>query len=250
MCLRLALFFALILVACEGEPSNSDSDLSPADTQRADSAADTGAPDTRSGFDTAPTPDLDEGPKELVNGASVRFGHVVDGDTLDVLVGNIFPARYSVRLLGLSAPECLKEKVGSRFQCVSDDEFYGLASRNALLSLVGEPTEAKTGIATCDGVAVGEWCPTDNFDRHLIYIELDGVDVATEMARGGHGFAYTSFEASKRADICAAEYEAQDAQRGMWASGTVSGVISRMSSSTQNWYNGHHDTRCDEALGR
>jgi len=187
---------------------------------------------------------------ELFNGTTVTFGHVIDGDTLDVFVGTRTPARYNIRFKGLAAPECIKqsvktEKFGTRYQCTADDEYYGLASRLALVGMV----EGKTGILTCDDVAVGARCPTDVYDRTLAYIEVDVMDIATEMAYVCAAMSYTSFSSSKRAQICEAEYSAIGAKRGMWAAGTVSAVLNMMSQQTQNWYNSNHDTRCDAALG-
>jgi len=211
---------------------------------------DTGVEDTRMP-DTSKPEDTDPGPRELLNGTPVRFGHVIDGDTFDVFVGDEAVKVYTVRLKGLAAPECFKQEVrtelfGDRFQCVSDDELHGLAAWEALRDYL----DGAEGYLTCDDVAVGEWCPTDNYDRYLAYVEIDGRDVATEMAFQGHAFSYTSFRASKRAEICAAEYDAQDANRGIWNGRTVDEVLAGMHTQTQNWYRDHHDWRCDQALGQ
>ncbi len=189
------------------------------------------------------------GPRELVNGAVAKVGHIIDGDTLDVYVGDINPKRYTIRLVGLAAPECLKENVqtayGYRWQCNADDEFYGLKSWEGLVDFAAE----KSVVITCDNTPVGQWCPTDDFDRYLAYVAVAGRDAATEMAWRGLGMSYTVFSATKRAAICAAEYDAQANKRGMWAHGTVRQVVEMMSSQTQSWYFAHHDRRCDAALG-
>lgn len=258
----LVLAAAILLLGCGSHadpgPDRPDGDTSMADESDAvvdmmepeDQTSDTQPDADASDVEDAPD-DFDPGPRELLNGTPVRFGHVVDGDTLDVFVGDQAVKVYTIRLKGLAAPECFKEYVqtenfGRRNQCATDDEYYGVKSREELLDLVTD----KEGYLTCDDVAVGEWCPTDPYDRYLAYIEVDGQDIATTMADRGAGFSYTSFYATKRADICAAEYDARGAGRGMWAADPDwTQVVQMMHQQTQNWYFDHHDTRCDEALG-
>ncbi|MFT7582287.1 MAG: endonuclease YncB(thermonuclease family) [Myxococcota bacterium] len=197
---------------------------------------------------TPPEPDL---PTALVRGATGRIGHIVDGDTLDVWIGNIGAKRYTIRMLGISAPECTKIDKRTaegewRKACALDDEFYGQASYEALLVLA----EGKDVQITCDNPRSDGSCPTDDFGRSLAFLLVDGKDLATAMTEGGHALAYTIFDASKIATLCRTEYAAQDANRGMWASGSVSQVINMMSEQTQSWYFGSHDRDCDKALGR
>lgn len=254
-----ALMLLVALVACQERdaPERHDVELdsTPADTAASDDGEPDGSADDGSQADTTPADtvvppsDIDEGPRELLNGTPVRFGHVVDGDTLDVFVGDAAVKVYTVRLKGLASPECLKdnvltEKFGRRYQCVADDELHGLAAWQALHDAVAD----KTGTVTCDDVAPGRLCPTDTFDRFLAYVEIDGRDLATEMAWYGHGFSYTAFTASKRAEICAAEYNARNAGRGIWSNRTLDQVMDQMSEQTRSWYYGHHDARCDAAI--
>jgi endonuclease YncB( thermonuclease family) len=210
---------------------------------------DTTPPADTTPFDTA-LPNIDVTTNEnrdLRNGVIARVGHVTDGDTLQVWVGTSAPKNYIIRMLGLAAPECDKDyrqtPDGSRLVCVADDELYGLESYKFLRDLI----EGKTVRITCD-VAPNEWCETDPFDRRLAYIEIDGKDAATEVARAGAGFAYTVFSASKRGQICEAEFDARAAKRGMWALGTVDQVLAGMSADTRSWYKAHHDRRCNEAM--
>lgn len=241
----LTLFACLALVACDmsDDPSSSgDTGAPPADT--------TARPaDTAPAVDTLEIPDE---PRDLVNGAVARVGHIIDGDTLDLLVGETFPNTYTVRLAGINAPECLKKQVNIgnnqwRNACGADDEFYGLAAYQGVVALAA----GQRVRVTCDGVASGAWCPTDDFGRYLAYLELDsGDDLATRIAWQGYAWAFTAFASSKRAAICAAEYDARDNDRGMWSAGTVAQVIGQMSPATQNWYNRYHDKDCDKALGR
>ena len=230
------------LVACDG---NDDNDGSVGDvTQEVEDVAetvDTTPLDTALPFEVAPEN------KDLRNGIRARVGHVTDGDTLQVWVGTTAPRNYVVRMLGLAAPECFKDFAltpdGNKLVCSGDDELFGLGSYQLLKAMI----ENKQVIISCD-VGPNEWCTQDPFDRYLAYISIDGKDASTEMARAGGGFSYTDFQSSKRADICRAEYEAQDAKRGMWALGTKSQVLAGMHSNTRGWYN-QHDNRCNAAMG-
>lgn len=186
--------------------------------------------------------------RDLLNGSTARIGHIIDGDTFNVYVGQLAPKKYTIRMAGFSAPECNKEHVdgigGGGFACTSDDELYGLKSYQALKAML----DGKTVRVTCD-VPVGAWCKVDNdfFDRYVAYVEIDGKDAAVEMARGGNGFSYTSFASSKRGAICRAEDEAQAAKRGIWALGTLNQIMDDLPD-TRGWYYDHHDERCAEAL--
>ena len=238
-----ALTTLLALSAC-------DSDTDPVVPTDDAVTVDTASPPA----DTAPAVDtfqIPVEPRDFKNGATGRIVHVVDGDTVHVFVGETFPKSYAVRLQGLGAPECVKKQVpiedGSwQSTCSADDEFYGLASCEGAKSIA----QGQRVKITCDGVANGAWCPQDDFDRYLAYLQLEnGKDFATEMAWHGWAFSYTSFSSSKRAAICAAEYDARKNKRGMWSTGTVAQVLAKMSTQTQGWYKSH-DSKCDAALGR
>jgi endonuclease YncB( thermonuclease family) len=194
-------------------------------------------------------PDSASGDKFLRNGTPAWVGHVTDGDTLTVWIGQTAPARYIVRMVGLAAPECFKESRatpdGHGQSCVRDDELHGLGAFEALRAFA----EDRQVVLTCEA-APGALCPTDPFGRSLAYVSVDGVDAATAIARGGHGLSYVVFPSSKRAEICAAVYAARDAKVGMWASGTEQQVLAGMNSDTRSWYYGMHDSRCDAAMGR
>lgn len=227
----LGLWTAAALVACDGEPA-VELDAAGHDAE----VHDTGAHEI--------TPD--EG-NQLRNGVTARVEHIVDGDTFDLVVGDAEPRTYTIRMRGLSAPECLKDAIetawGWRYACDADDELYGLASYQALYGML----HGQTVVVTCDAEP-GAWCPTDFYDRYLAYVAVDGVDIATEMARAGAAFSYTDYPASRRGDICAAEYEARAAERGIWALGSLDTIMAGMHQSTQEWYLSAHDARCDAAI--
>jgi len=239
----IAAGFGLLSFACDGnDPQTGHSDL--ADVTEVD---DPGVVDTAP-LDTALPFEIVQENRDLRNGVKARVGHVTDGDTLQVWVGTSAPKSYTIRMLGLAAPECNKDyrqtPDGSRLVCTADDEYYGLASYEVMKALV----ENKQVTITCD-VGTNQWCETDPFDRYLAYIGIDGKDAGVESARAGAAFSYTDFQSSKRADICRAEYDARDADRGMWVLGSVSQVLAGMHPNTRGWYNAHHDNRCNQALG-
>lgn len=256
-------FLAMAATACDGNDGNVGETDTTEDTL-SDTVADTtdtGTPVDTTPIDTALPPiDIPQENKDLRNGTRARIGHVIDGDTVHVWVGTSAPRNYTIRLLGLAAPECKKDyrqtPDGSKLVCTSDDELYGLKSYELMRDLV----ENKTVTITCD-VANGEWCKTDDFDRYLAYLVMDdGKDAAVELARAGGAFSYTSFTASKRGQICRAEYEAQgfingdpskaqsNPKKGMWTLGTLSQVLAGMNGSTRSWYQQHHDSRCKTAM--
>lgn len=243
---KTTVFFVLLLVACDGNDESAGSTGDVADTSE---AGETDATTTGTApLDTALPFEVSDENRDLRNGVRARVGHVVDGDTVQVWVGSTAPRGYPIRMLGLAAPECHKDyrstPDGNRLVCTEDDEYYGLKSYEVLKEMV----EDTVVTISCE-VAPGAWCETDPFDRYLAYLVLDdGKDAAVEMARAGAGFSYTSFFADKRAEICRAEYEARDANRGMWVLGSVDAVLSGMNADTRGWYGNHHDRRCDEAI--
>lgn len=234
----------MTLAACDGYDEARDATATHADTHDThDTSASDTAETSGADADEVTAPEMNQ----LRNGVTATIAHIVDGDTFDVIVGVAEPRSYTIRMRGLSAPECFKSGMptewGWRYACDADDELYGLASYQALYAML----HGKTVVVTCD-TAPGLWCPTDVYARYLAYVEVDGLDAATEMTRGGNGFAYTDYASSKRGEICQAEYDARDAQRGIWALGDLDFVLAGMHGSTQAWYREAHDQRCDAAI--
>ena len=241
----LGVSAALTLLACsEAAPDAPGTGADAAGPE--DAASDAPAP--LSDINLA-LPDAARNDKFLRHGSKAWVGHVTDGDTLTVWIGETAPSRYIVRMVGLAAPECFKENRatpdGHGQSCVRDDEYHGLAAFEALRDFA----EDRQVTLTCEA-APGELCPTDPFGRSLAYVSVDGVDAAVAMARAGHGLSYVVFPSSRRAEICAAVYAARDEGVGMWARGSEQQVIAGMNSDTRSWYYGMHDSRCDAAMGR
>jgi endonuclease YncB( thermonuclease family) len=131
-------------------------------------------------------------PGEPVTG----YARVVDGDSLEI-------AGVRVRLNGIDAPErdqdC-RDGDGRTYSC-------GRAAMRAL-------TDAIAGRSvTCTPVQV------DRYDRDVARCTVDDADrgeadLAEIMVRGGHALDYARHS---RGRYAAAEREARDARRGLWA---------------------------------
>lgn len=188
----------------------------------------------------------DANEQDLLNGTMAVVGHIIDGDTLDVLHDGL---AWRIRLLGIDSPECSKEARevhgNRRFRCVLDGahDWYGYGAYCRAVALAADQQVR----VTCDGVELGEPCTTDVYGRWLAYLELsNGRDFGEEMLAAGAAWSFTRYESSKRARYCQAEDAAIAAGAGMWRVGRDA-VLDRMSSSNSNWY-GNRDARCARAI--
>lgn len=180
----------------------------------------------------------------LREGASGTVTLVIDGDTLHVTVDGWY---HVVRLQGINAPECGRALVnttdGNQYQCVEDEEIWGLSSSEVLEA---QATGAAVTV-TCDREP-GEACPTDTFDRFLAFVESDELgDFGEWMARNGHALSFTKFSSTRRAEYCQAEDLARSEGLGMWSLGSRDEVLAQMSSGTRSWY-ADRDRLCAEAM--
>lgn len=120
-------------------------------------------------------------------------GHarVIDGDSLEV-------AGVSVRLFGIDAPErdqdC-RDGAGKTYSC-------GRSAQRALAAAIAGRA------VTCTPVDV------DQYKRDVSVCTADNVDLGEAMVRGGHALDYTRHS---RGRYAAAEQEAREARRGLWA---------------------------------
>ena len=190
--------------------------------------------------------DTPTGPVDRVlrEGVSGTVTLVVDGDTVHVTVNGWY---HVVRLQGINAPECDRALVnttdGNQYQCVDDEEFWGLSSSEAL-----EAFALGAAVTVACDQEPGEACPTDPFDRFLAFIESDELgDLGEWMARNGHAMSFTKFSSTRRATYCEAEDLAQTENLGMWSLGSRDQVLAQMSSGTQDWYS-DRDRLCAEAM--
>jgi endonuclease YncB( thermonuclease family) len=126
---------------------------------------------------------------------------VIDGDTLRVLVG---PARATVRLIGIDAPERSHPSIGR--------EYFGNEAAAYLSSL-------------CLGKTVRmepDREESDKYDRLLRYVSLpspDGRLLNIEMVRAGMARVYSRYPFSRREAFLAAESLARKEGKGIWKDG-------------------------------
>lgn len=127
--------------------------------------------------------------------AAQRVRQVFDGDTISVSGVGV------VRLIGVDAPE----KHGSYR---ASEPFGDAAAKYLRALLVGEVVRLEY-----DGPR------TDPYKRTLAYVFLsDGRLANLEIIRAGWAEVYRRFEYQRKPAFLAAEREARDARRGMWAS--------------------------------
>jgi micrococcal nuclease len=117
-------------------------------------------------------------------------------------------------------------------------ELFALAERSSTVAA------SKEWACTTDG-------KVDGYGRVLV----DCPDLAVEMARAGHGLAY-SVDGKANEKVLEAQAEAMKNKVGMWEKGAVKGVITSLHSVGEDGdakdtaYNRVVDTRTGEALGR
>jgi len=116
-----------------------------------------------------------------------RVVGVHDGDTLTALDGD--KSQHKVWLAGIDAPE-----IGQPFGNVSRE---GLATMTMGKAVAVHVTDR------------------DRYGRTVARIEVEGQDVNKAMVAGGMAWHFTRY--SDDAGLAAAEVEARDARRGLWA---------------------------------
>jgi micrococcal nuclease len=127
--------------------------------------------------------------------AAQRVRQVIDGDTITVSGVGV------VRLIGVDAPE----KTGGTYR---ESEPFGDRASAFLRGLV----DGKVVRLEYDGDR------KDQYDRTLAYVFLeDGTFVNEAIIRAGWAETYRRFEYRRKAALLAAEKEARQASRGMWA---------------------------------
>jgi len=116
---------------------------------------------------------------------------VVDGDSLDV-------AGERIRLYGIDAPEfrqSCNDLAGRPYAC-------GRASSRALAALIAGRQVSCTAV------------DHDRYGRDVAICTVDGRDLGEVMVRAGHAVDYAQHS---RGRYAAAEREARDSKRGIWA---------------------------------
>jgi endonuclease YncB( thermonuclease family) len=185
---------------------------------------------------------------EVRPGDQAAVVHVVDGDTLYLKMQKKGAGAkvVKVRLAGVAAPECEKDRVrlpGGRpsSRCVKDREFYGLESYRALNQLVGGQAVTVGCEISADGL-----CKRGSYGRYIVDLAVDGRDVGETLIGRGAALTFTKYFHPALGRLCAAEDRARQGRQGMWNTGARGEVISKMSRKTQRWYR-HRDQRCQMA---
>lgn len=122
-----------------------------------------------------------------------------DGDTIAVDMGG---TQETIRFIGVDTPETKDpRKPVQCFGRAASDFTKNLIGNNPV-RLVADPTNTDR----------------DRYQRLLRYVYLpDGTLVNLEIIKQGYGFAYVSFPVQKLEEFRAAQKEAREANRGLWA---------------------------------
>jgi endonuclease YncB( thermonuclease family) len=114
--------------------------------------------------------------------------NIAGGDTVSLLDEN--NTQHKIRLYGIDTPE--------------RDQPYGLAARRALTRFID---------ANNIGVVVVE---TDSYGRQVGTLYSNGVNINQAMVASGNAWWYRHYARNER-ELAAAEREARDERRGLWA---------------------------------
>ncbi len=135
---------------------------------------------------------------------------VVDGDTIDV---DIDGKKESVRLIGINTPETVDPR--KPVQCFGVE-----ASDKAKETLNGKNVTLKADATQSN---------RDKYGRLLRYVYLeDGTNFNEMMVRDGYAYEYTyDVPYEYQAEFMAAQQEAKNEERGLWAKNTCDGKLAK-----------------------
>jgi micrococcal nuclease len=162
-----------------------------------------------------PTPqDRDPAPAPISASEWYPVAKVVDGDTIDVLVGS---STVRVRLIGLDTPEVVDPR--KPVQC------FGKEASEKMKEIF-ESSPARLEIDSSQGMY-------DKYARLLAYVFVpdetnkpEGALVNRYMIAEGYGHEYTyDIPYKYMDDFKSAEREAREKQKGLWASGVCNGNL-------------------------
>lgn len=134
------------------------------------------------------TPDMDRSVSAAIvrPAAQHRVVKVHDGDSVTLLSDGV---QHEARLAGIDAPELRQE--------------FGRDAKSTLAVLV----EGRVVTFTDTG--------HDRYDRNLVRISVDGMDVNAEMVRRGMAWQYSAY--SSDPGLAGAEQDARRFRRGLWS---------------------------------
>ncbi len=133
--------------------------------------------------------------------AVVQVSRVVDGDTIDVTIEG---KKESIRFIGIDTPEVVDPR--KLVQCFGKE-----ASAKTKALLTGKQVTLEADASQGD---------RDKYNRLLRYIILDGVNINKLLITEGFAHEYTYRLPYKyQEEFRAAEAEARENKRGLWADG-------------------------------
>lgn len=133
--------------------------------------------------------------------------HVVDGDTLDL---NMDGKRVRVRLIGINTPETVDPR--RQVEC------FGKEASNRAKEILSGKWVSVEADPTQD--------TNDKYGRKLLYIYTqDGTLFNKQMIADGYAYEYTyRYPYKYQEEFKAAQKEAREGQRGLWAPNTCAGA--------------------------
>ncbi|RKY07316.1 MAG: hypothetical protein DRP66_06975, partial [Planctomycetota bacterium] len=135
------------------------------------------------------------------HGKTFTVVNIVDGDTLDLAIGDGKFDNTRVRLLGMDSPETKSPKVGAMF--------YG-AEATAFAEQLADGKEVTVILDTVGDVR-------DIYDRLLAYIRLDdGRVVNEELIVNGFAYADLRFRHSQYDRYLRLQQKAMEQKAGLW----------------------------------
>lgn len=160
---------------------------------------------TCGGLASAPRPTFTEMRRRLraeenhfdsVSHDRATVNRVLDGDTLEVLIGS---KKETVRIIGIDAPEI--EGYGQHSHCYSGEAFMYVRDllTNNRVELQHRPGDNR-----------------DKYARLLRYVHFRGKDIGYELLKLGLARNYPWFEHPRSQQYVAAEIAAQQGEYGLW----------------------------------
>jgi len=152
---------------------------------------------------------------------TTQSAHVIwvnDGDTFAFKISGD-DREYAANLIGVDAAGW-DERIGSCF---------ALEAAKKLKSLIFEKD-----------VTI-KWDGKDQIDRrgrYLLYVEVDGLDVNSEMLRAGYAWVPRRFPADRRGEFIPIEENARSAEKGLWGicpNKYINDLLSRIKKDEDKW---------------
>lgn len=152
-------------------------------------------------------------------GISAEVSHVVDGDTLDIVLRDGSSDR--VRLLGVDTPETYTGNNANEYGDITDidclDRWGLLATEFTKNTLEGRE------VMLMPDPAAGE---RGYYDRLLAYVHIDGEDFNAMLVSKGYARVYIEGTSTREEEYLKFEGEARDGSVGLWQCGSSNTVAS------------------------